>query len=536
MREVMKWSKDYRTGEVITEKAYKPDNLRGKATIQLKDSNGNLVQEVETHNIIMPPMSKLPNPYYELMYQSLMTNTNLTSGSVVGGSNSPYSFDQMFLCTSDRIEDENNIFCEGEVVGWCPRVSQDAGTDVTRGIYNPTESYVKYEDGYYHAHLVYDFGTSQGNGTFNSIWWKPYTYKEYTSGSDRFIPMSIAAYALKYRPYSVGVYGSNFRRNILGEVCKLDPNNSNSLIPIENYKAAINGLERIKYKDGPIDYISSHSKKWSYDDKYYTGYGSQNFGSFYSNGFKDATITFTRVNALTGEDEATKVIKIWDEITDVKDRILSIGSTYSWSINIEGKFTTPDGVCWFNLKLVGPYNNAFPSIDSSGNISYDNPSSTCYLLCGFNYKSMTWEVKPGFNYDSMYINRSSYFYSMSVTDVMCIDPDSTMLVLCGDGYMRTVNFNTYKVRRYDMSYCGLAGLYGGSASLYCFDKFNNIIGNSNEWGYMLAPSYSAHTKLPNAVTKTSADTMKIQYDYYIQIPYVFTDDDNYIPDSNIPQD
>lgn len=527
MREVMKWSKDYRTGEVVTEKAYKPDNVKGKATIQVKDASGNLVQEVVSENIIIPPMSKLPNPYYELMYQSLMTGNSLIDGSIVGGSRSPYSFYDMFLSSSDHSEDENNLFCLGEVVGWCPRTDQNAGTDTTRGVYNPNESSITYEDGYYHAHLVYDFTTSQGNGEFNSIWWKPYPANRYSEGSDRFMPFSIVSYYLNFRPRSVGVYG-NLRRNMLGEVCKIDPNNNNLLIPIENYKAAINSLEPVKYMDGTIDYAASRQKILSYG-KYFTGYSSKNFGSFYRDSFKDTKITFNRISSDTGEVEATKEIKIWDELTDVKDRILSTSSNYSWSISFQPKFTTSDGVLWFNLYLAGPYSDSFPTISSSGDITYDKSSSTCYLLAGFDYKNMTWKVKPGFNYDSMYINRSSYFTEMTnITDTMEIDGDGTVIILCGDSYIRTANFDTYKFRKYDPSYAAYSYIYQGM-SLYCFDKFNNIIGDSKDWGIMLAPAYNAHTKLPNKVTKTSADTMKIQYDYYIQIPYAFTDDGNYIP-------
>ena len=56
---------------------------------------------------------------------------------------------------------------------------------------------------------------------------------------------------------------------------------------------------------------------------------------------------------------------------------------------------------------------------------------------------------------------------------------------------------------------------------------NTIIGHSGFYSNRITLGrflpYSSHTKLPSPVTKTNTTTMKVTYDYYIQVPNMFAE-------------
>ena len=60
------------------------------------------------------------------------------------------------------------------------------------------------------------------------------------------------------------------------------------------------------------------------------------------------------------------------------------------------------------------------------------------------------------------------------------------------------------------------------------DLYKGMVFVTPTTGGYIRPSlirpYAAHTKLPNPVTKTNNTTMKITYDYYIQVPDMFAEE------------
>lgn len=529
MREVMKWSKDYRTGEVVTEKAYKPENVKGKATIQLRDAQGNIVQEVVSENIIIPPMKEIMNPYYELTYQSLMPSVNYASG-IMANTSVPASFGGILLSSDDSMEDENNWFYKGNVIGWCPRTDQNAGTDTTRGVYNPTESSYTYEDGYYHAHLVYDFGTSQGNGEFSSVWWVP-EMANYKSESYP-MPVKFLPYSLGYRLNNCGVYGEH-RRNARGELCKYN----SGYYKLLNYKNAINGLEAPNYDVNPGTGAGNRSGFYAYDNyKFSSGYDTTNFGSnITAANLRKATITFKRYSADEDEPVSVKTINVFQdcpELADCYEKLFSAGRS-SATMQIYHRFTDDDGVFWgFLYCYAGSSSNSyykFPTISNEGAVTPDSYYES-YFLFGYDVKNMAWVVKPGLTYDSLYMpNKQTDIRSYNVYDKIKVGHKKYLTTFNGGGLVM-YDFAAMTCKCMTPNRLSLSGQdISGSRVWYCFADYGIVISDSSTQGIKMVRGYNAHTKLPNKVTKTSADTMKIQYDYYIQIPYAFTDDDNYIP-------
>lgn len=524
----MKWSKDYRTGEVVTEKAYKPDNLKGKATIQLKDAEGNIVQEVVSENIIVPPMQSIQNPYYEAMYQSLMPSTS-GAGGVLTNSFSPYGFGCILLSDNEDLEDENNYFFKGNVIGWCPRTDQNAGTDTTRGVYNPTESYVKYEEGYYHAHLVYDFGTSQGNGEFSSIWWSPNVAAGSSYYKEAFpLPFKTASYSLNYRKQGY-IYG-NIRRNQYGELCKFD---SSKYYKLLNTKNAINGIESPTYDVNPGEGGGNRSSLYAFNngENYCSGSVTASTSSVRLATLKTWEITFRR-KGKTDEDEAVKTYNMWETFPEVADCVQRAAKKYDYTTwYTYWKMADDDGVIYGYMQ-VGSDSSSYtthPNIDSNGTITPDSARYGYYLFA-YDCKNMAWKIKPSITFDSLYMPTvTTSIRSYSFTDKLKVGQDK-YVCLTGSYHYFILDFRNMTCSQIYYERMWISGNSNYDTSLSCFGPYNTIIPyNNSTYGVKMVRGYNAHTKLPNKVTKTSADTMKIQYDYYIQMPYAFTDDDNYIP-------
>lgn len=525
----MKWSKDHRTGEMVTEKAYKPDNLRGKATIHLKDKNGHIIQEVESDNIILSQGHTTGHALYEMIYQSLMPETDFIQGTQYSSSTTS-GFGAILLSDDSTMESEDNLYFKGSIIGWCPRLDQNPGTDITRGVHNPTESYVVYEDGYYHAHLVYDFGTSQGNGEFGSIWWTRAPFTTYRDNVT--IPFKISRYSMRYRKHKIGIYG-NHLRNVLGQICKVD---SGNYFPLVNTKAALNGMESPEFTVNPATGAAAISNLWSYGNHTkrnsfdYTGFAS---GSQSASVLKAAKFDISDYPDLAG-DPKQKTVELFNEcpeLADCYEKAFAQGRS-SATLNNYSVFTDDQGVRWGYLYCATGHGGikTFPTIDKEGNITPDS-ADTCYFLYAYDTKNMTWKIKPGLSYSSMYtVNVSSTLRSINVLDKKLLF-DGTYLLTDGSALLYTFDVNkvTLAAWSYNHIYNGGDGTTGTPVNCYCFGPYDLIITNNSGWGFCITRAYCAHTKLPNKVTKTAADTMKIQYDYYIQIPYTFTDDGNYIP-------
>lgn len=536
MREVMKWSKDYRTGEVITEKAYKPDNVKGKALIQLF-RDGEVVKEVETHNIIVPPLSLISTMYYEDMYQSLM-NTNSTKEE--RNAISINSFEYMVLTDCEDMEDETKMAVRGNITGWCIRNDEATGTDDTKGAYNPVESYVEYVDGYYHCHLVYDFGTSQGNGEFNSIWWT--TKCSNSSKQYACAPIRIAHFYPYFRVSEAVKKPNNTYIHRLCDGTMVCGNKNDGYKSILNYKNWINGIEPMITSPNTTPSVDIFKKVNSLA---FMHNGVTKLGSIDSTTMpttdqwqnnsiiNTAEFVFKRLlsSDLSVDNELRLKLKTaCPDIYDSLERAAAAAPSGTIKVsNYDGKIVTSEGIIYGYIYCQNDSNQTnqqtFPLLQD-GNIQL-NKSSKGYFGYAFNLITSQWVIKPGFTVESM---------SMSITTNLIKGYDKTNIsgveVISGSGNncnLGVLTNNEYK--EYDGEMLLYKGFLAGMSNFSAFDEFNSCAVGDGVI-YKVVPSACAHTKLPNKVVKTSADTMKIQYDYYIQIPYMITNDDNYIPPLN----
>jgi hypothetical protein len=192
LRNSKSYKKDFVTGETIEVNKLKPSNgSRGITKIELFE-DGQLVEETVSENFItglMDSMARMASMHV-FTADHMRTNASnggtygpgwLTTSATVGGYNklkllsglmndkptiqSPL---QNIVLTSDvKPEDVNETILEGDIIGFCPMYNTVPGADTKRGVFNELESYLKENQ----MHLVYDFATSNGNGTFGSVAW-----------------------------------------------------------------------------------------------------------------------------------------------------------------------------------------------------------------------------------------------------------------------------------------------------------------------------------------------------------------------------
>lgn len=135
--------------------------LKGTTKIELTNVKTGEKQTVEKHNMVTNALS--------LLYQPKLGH--LTQESTLRGFSPCYSvmMGGLLLFDGSISEDADQIYAPAGVdVTGCARYNQvNTGTGLTQGSYNLTES--KYDSTNKKMTYVYDFNTSQGNGTVASV-------------------------------------------------------------------------------------------------------------------------------------------------------------------------------------------------------------------------------------------------------------------------------------------------------------------------------------------------------------------------------
>ena len=135
---------------------------KGKVTVQLFDENGKITNEQKAENFIAKPVQK----YFDHAMRNIFTRNRATGGHEF------YSYLQdpfytMVLTDATHPEDPQNEWIRaGNVIGYAHTTGTYSGSSTLRGSYNVSESFTNREQ----VHIVVDFPTHAGNGTFQSIY------------------------------------------------------------------------------------------------------------------------------------------------------------------------------------------------------------------------------------------------------------------------------------------------------------------------------------------------------------------------------
>lgn len=141
---------------------------KGKVTVQLFDENGKMINEQKSENFIAKPIQK----YFDHAMRNIFTRNRATGGhQIYSGIQDPFT--TMILTDATHPEDPQNEWIRaGNIIGYAHTTGTYSGSSSLRGSYNLIESFTNREQ----VHIVVDFPTHAGNGTFQSI----YFSSEYT--------------------------------------------------------------------------------------------------------------------------------------------------------------------------------------------------------------------------------------------------------------------------------------------------------------------------------------------------------------------
>ena len=553
MREVVKWNKDHLTGDLVEKKCFKPNNgLKGTAKIEIFGEDGKLKNETYTENIIPNIIDK--SEFYRGMFRTIING----GGSFNDGYNQPSSFRNIVLGTNARNEDKDNVLGDvGTIVGWCPKTNTNAGSSTTRGVYNPNESYSEWKDGYYHQHLVYDFGTSQANGTFNSIWWSKGVYGSTDDGGS-IMPL----YCLSWlRPIGGGrgrveLYDNPVVTCVNDTYYKYDPSDS-------IYKRLLNGD---LYLNG-----ATSTPIYSKDEKYHISYWEELPSVMTQIPNSDGQyVKIDNLNRVYGTKNNYKCdfdLCIYDKNDNKTDSVhidlrelsgittyMNRGDDVTRQLRVKRIFkVTENGDIY--MAIYGYFGSTgssryriFPTYDNTNDKVLDSAESERdyygHCLGVYNIFEKRWTVEPNFGtlesarfrscnwlgecLGYVKLGNEIFYYRNSANNpIIHVKPHETRNYC----FVGTSLF----LRDCQSKYFSTSGQYGRvnchiHGTDYIVTGTSADTNNDSYYGgdFRIIHGYSAHTKLPNPVVKTSADTMKIQYDIYVQVPKIASNNGDYI--------
>src|SRR5690625_920558 len=142
----------------------KLEKPRGKIKIELFDDlTGKKIEEIKTNNFI----AKGVEYYFKILMANQFTR-NKGTGSI--NHTVDNLFERMTLTDASHPEQtEKAWYMKGNEIGWALTSGTYSGSDEKRGSYNASESFTTQEQ----VHIVIDFPTHAGNGTFQSIYFTP---------------------------------------------------------------------------------------------------------------------------------------------------------------------------------------------------------------------------------------------------------------------------------------------------------------------------------------------------------------------------
>lgn len=549
MREVLKWSKNHQTGEFITEKVIKENNgIIGKVNLYLLDKNGNLKQEVETHNIMYPSYHEsefYKNKFLEFAYAS-RSNYTITD-----------QLNMLYLSDSNNNETYDDFPLNGKLIGYGVVNDTNAGVSEFKGSYDSNNSFLSKStgDGFIQSHLVFEFGPTRANGKINSVGLTPSIY-DYNNRMT-----SLPPFKLQYMPRLTGtgvstgncgyvfedVKGEYYQRKSVSSISKY--------YKVKNLLRFVNGFEQLTtvaepnenfnsctFKCGNDKYVVMENHKYtdgnvstelttSFDLAIYNITDGQLFDRI---SFNDISEIIPDLSKYMDMAKTTKRVTVSMPVIRNNGDVILVFNGYGYS----SSSTYPDGP-----------SSPFPTWDNTGNITSYNSSSSIYIVGVYNVYSKKWVLKPSADssfghrlYEQPYVQQS---YDATNTTNPYKEGVINKFEFNGVEYFSMKGYSSSYPYRYIMfninndytiNGWSASGLYNISENytsneqliLNCYVKELGIfmITNANTYFPRIIP-HSSYTKLPSTIIKTSEDTLRIEYDYYIQVPTSFSPTGDY---------
>lgn len=475
MRQVIKTNHNFVTGEHYEQRMLKPvQEAQNRVTIQLCDADtGNVIEEAVTENAISPCL--------ESMAYSKIANV-LNYDGYLNGASSDIAFSTIALSDSDISELEDPYFIHGSIVGYCGRTdTTSAGTNKYKGIYNSAESYTKIEDnGYKHIHLVYDWQTSAGNGKIQNIYW----YNPAISNSNNIPPCLCSASSIEH---SQSLADVRFDRR--GNAYKVV---DGKYYKVLNFVKYVNGIESIK-----LATEESFHNEYEVNGYYYT---------FSSNYTGSGSTSFTATLTINKHDTNGNIVDTWNEdlISSVPQLVeLKNSSKLTYVIATVKKYCDYDG--WVGFQIIFQENSSYKDFPIRGSDGELEPNKTYRVSIYSMYNVLTkqWLHTPSpWDVWCTYDNYTGYNVLRKLTDRH----------MCTSGYIIKVTSDDVEAVQYG------GPLYDYYGYVYADSIHSSLpIMIRSNTPYAITP-IAAQTRLAAPISKTSLNTMKIQYDFFFKIP------------------
>lgn len=491
MRQIIKTNSNFITGEHYEQRMLKPvQQAHNRVTVQLCDAaTGKVIEEAVTENAIT---SFFESSSYGTIAKSLNANVDMN-----GNCEYPL-FNTIVLSDSDIGELEDPYFIHGNVVGMCTR--DDAGgigSHKQRGMYNTAESYARIEENCYkHIHLVYDWPTSSGNGKIQNIYWLPLD-------TDYANPCR-TLYTIQK---TTGAYGGtdvvfNKRGDLL---CYSNSKYYKILNPLK----FLNGIEAAKIASEPSfhnDYeVNGHYYAFKYTS---TGANSTSFA---------ATFIIEKY------DTEGNLVDTWNEdmVSGVPQLVELKNNAKLQEFHIAAQtYCDYDGWVGFEIYYhTTSYNNLLPKRNDAGEL-VPNYIDYVYVYSLYNVLTKQWLRMP-----SPWDVWCTYEHCVNYKVLRKIDDKH----ITREGWYIFVDQNAADVQMEE--YAAAPGSPGNKYSNFYPKSIHptlplSIFEGSNKQGFGVIRPLSAQTRLASPITKTSLNTMKIQYDFFFKIPLPYMPPDH----------
>ena len=529
----------------------------GVYDIELFDTQGNLVDSRTVHNTVrftvLPHIGRLQQFWNEFGsgYRS----------PFMGNQNISYPIGRFYLCEDTPNENDTFMMAAPILGGVNMNYTASAGA-TTYGSYNSAQSKLGYADGWYTAKTVYEFGTSQCNGTikgiigtssptktapdFESVFdctaeYLPYPWSGYTQFNTTQFAMHSGATTVDDRWYSIT------KRAF-----------------IENYLMVLQGLADPIYKEPTsLDELVFPSMV-SYADP------TKAYGHHYSKPSGDEPIFNVITYDLTTHTHDTREIRFYDKCTKLKKYLGSSGSDTTSYIKSFGTYYLVNGV-WFGYLILSATTSVYPGINSSGDLLSEYSTRNEHVYCAYDLVADKWLIEPdlenplcgtrtsGTDMSSYRRSAPGWIYtSFAVGDIpKTLDAwktasEQTLRHIVGPSNMNIYRENSgdnnahFVYNRLPLYTNGYRGIFGssyrehntiklasGSGSTHHYNfctgywhKYNTIVASGSEQKSAVGTrlhAYRSLTKLEVPIVKTSEYTMKLTYTIQFKVPNVFAD-------------
>lgn len=456
MREVIEIDKDFNLDSTKFSKKYKNNsNIKGKVNISLFDTKGNKQREIFTENKIMEWVKD--EAYYTRYECMLGKNQNIQSIFQAPEASNAYSTLAKFMLLSDVDLSEDEITSttnRGNIIGYAQRKTTYSGSSLLKGSYNEVESSIYVNDeGNIVCHEVYDFPTHACNGDINSIMWT-HEYDE-TLYQNRYVCDKFR----ESRGTSFNAYQNAYfdfdRRELYYFL-------SNTMYKAYSYNIKNQASELI------IEIKPPCNTSWNSNIKYYFDIHDKNDIRVYVSNTTTSTYNTIPANSLG-------VIKYDFEGNILDTEVYSIPSLSSHAPANGGSYTVNQAYLYNE--------HIYLYLSANGYIYLAQCDKKGQLLRCVEVE------KASVNSKGLYIR------------------DNEVAIQTSNNY-NWFDFNLNRINRNSSNY----GTNVSNARNFIIRRYSS---DTLMLGTINIP-FTTYVKLPNTVTKTSTQTMKVQYDFVIE--------------------